>query len=76
LDWSWQASSTLALACDTLLDLAGGQARLPRAPRRSRGRQKVWVQLPADIDAVFNVVASYLGDDAGRFVTEVEAIEL
>jgi 60 kDa SS-A/Ro ribonucleoprotein len=27
-------------------------------------------------DAVFNVVASYLGDDTGRFVTEVEAIEL
>jgi 60 kDa SS-A/Ro ribonucleoprotein len=27
-------------------------------------------------DAVFNVVASYLGDDAGRFVAEVEAIEL
>ena len=27
-------------------------------------------------DAVFNVVASYLGDDAGRFVTEVESIEL
>jgi hypothetical protein len=27
-------------------------------------------------DAVFNVVASYLGDDAGRFVAEVESIEL
>jgi 60 kDa SS-A/Ro ribonucleoprotein len=27
-------------------------------------------------DAVFQVVASYLGDDAGRFVAEVEAIEL
>jgi len=27
-------------------------------------------------DAVFNVVASYLADDAGRFVAEVEAIEL
>jgi 60 kDa SS-A/Ro ribonucleoprotein len=26
--------------------------------------------------AVFHVVASYLGDDAGRFVAEVEAIEL
>jgi len=25
---------------------------------------------------VFNVVASYLGDDAGRFVAEVESIEL
>ena len=24
----------------------------------------------------FNVVASYLGDDAGRFVAEVESIEL
>ena len=27
-------------------------------------------------DAVFNVVASYLADDAGRFVAEVETIEL
>ena len=27
-------------------------------------------------DAVFNVVASYLGDDAGRFVAEVKSIEL
>jgi 60 kDa SS-A/Ro ribonucleoprotein len=27
-------------------------------------------------DAVFNVVASYLSGDAGRFVAEVEAIEL
>jgi 60 kDa SS-A/Ro ribonucleoprotein len=27
-------------------------------------------------DAVFNVVASYLGDDAERFVAEVESIEL
>jgi 60 kDa SS-A/Ro ribonucleoprotein len=27
-------------------------------------------------DAVFSVVASFLGDDAGRFVAEVEAIEL
>ncbi len=27
-------------------------------------------------DAVFNVVASYLADDAARFVAEVEAIEL
>ena len=27
-------------------------------------------------DAVFGVVASYLGDDAGRFVAEVEAVEL
>jgi 60 kDa SS-A/Ro ribonucleoprotein len=27
-------------------------------------------------DAVFNVVASYLSDDANRFVSEVEAIEL
>jgi 60 kDa SS-A/Ro ribonucleoprotein len=27
-------------------------------------------------DAVFRVVASFLGDDANRFVTEVEAIEL
>jgi len=26
--------------------------------------------------AVFNVVASYLGDDAGRFVAEVDSIEL
>ena len=27
-------------------------------------------------DAVFNVVASYLGDDAARFVAEVESAEL
>ena len=27
-------------------------------------------------DAVFSVVASFLGDDAGRFVAEVEAVEL
>ena len=27
-------------------------------------------------DAVFNVVASFLADDAGRFVAEVEAVEL
>ena len=27
-------------------------------------------------DAVFNVVASFLANDADRFVTEVEAIEL
>jgi len=27
-------------------------------------------------DAVFNVVTSYLADDAGRFVADVEAIEL
>ena len=27
-------------------------------------------------DAVFNAVASYLSDDAGRFVAEVESIEL
>jgi 60 kDa SS-A/Ro ribonucleoprotein len=27
-------------------------------------------------DAVFHVVASFLADDAGRFVAEVEAIEL
>ena len=27
-------------------------------------------------DAVFNVVASYLSDDAARFVAEVESIEL
>ena len=27
-------------------------------------------------DAVFHVVASYLGDDATRFVAEIEAIEL
>ena len=27
-------------------------------------------------DAVFNVVASFLADDADRFVAEVEAIEL
>ena len=27
-------------------------------------------------DAVFNVVAAFLTEDAGRFVAEVEAIEL
>jgi uncharacterized Rossmann fold enzyme len=27
-------------------------------------------------DAVFNVVASYLSDDATRFVAEVESVEL
>ena len=27
-------------------------------------------------DAVFNILTSYLGDDAGRFVAEVESIEL
>jgi 60 kDa SS-A/Ro ribonucleoprotein len=27
-------------------------------------------------DAVFRVVASFLGDNAGRFVGEVEAVEL
>jgi len=27
-------------------------------------------------DAVFNVVASYLSNDAGRFVAEVESVEL
>jgi hypothetical protein len=27
-------------------------------------------------EAVFYVVASYLGDDAGRFVAEVESVEL
>ena len=27
-------------------------------------------------DAVFSVVASFLSDDAGRFVAEVEAVEL
>ncbi len=27
-------------------------------------------------DAVFNVVASYLSDDAARFVAEVESIKL
>ena len=27
-------------------------------------------------DAVFNVIASYLGDDAARFVAEVESVEL
>jgi len=27
-------------------------------------------------DAVFNVVASYLGDDAARFVAKVESVEL
>jgi len=27
-------------------------------------------------DAVFNVVASFLSDDANRFVAEVESIEL
>jgi 60 kDa SS-A/Ro ribonucleoprotein len=27
-------------------------------------------------DAVFNMVASYLGHDAGRFVAEVESVEL
>ena len=27
-------------------------------------------------DAVFNVVASYFGNDAGRFVAEVESVEL
>ena len=27
-------------------------------------------------DAVFNVVASYLSDDANRFVTEVDSIDL
>jgi 60 kDa SS-A/Ro ribonucleoprotein len=27
-------------------------------------------------DAVFSVIASFLGDDAGRFVAEVEAVEL
>ena len=27
-------------------------------------------------DAVFRVVASFLGDDAGRFVAEVEVVEL
>ena len=27
-------------------------------------------------DAVFNVIASYLSDDANRFVAEVESIEL
>jgi 60 kDa SS-A/Ro ribonucleoprotein len=27
-------------------------------------------------DAVFSVVAAFLGDDAGRFVTEVEAVGL
>ncbi len=27
-------------------------------------------------DAVFNVVVAYLGDDANRFVAEVESIEL
>jgi 60 kDa SS-A/Ro ribonucleoprotein len=27
-------------------------------------------------DAVFGVVAAFLGDDAGRFVAEVEAVEL
>ena len=28
------------------------------------------------IDAAFNVVAAYVGDDANRFVVEVESIEL
>ena len=28
------------------------------------------------IDAAFNVVAAYVGDDANRFVVEVELIEL
>ena len=27
-------------------------------------------------DAVFRVVASFLGEDAGRFVADVEAVEL
>ena len=27
-------------------------------------------------DAVFNLVSSFLGDDANRFVSDVEAIEL
>jgi 60 kDa SS-A/Ro ribonucleoprotein len=27
-------------------------------------------------DAVFNVVASFLASDAGRFVAEVESVEL
>ena len=27
-------------------------------------------------DAVFNVVSSFLSDDANRFVSEVEAVEL
>ena len=27
-------------------------------------------------DAVFSVVATFLGDDSGRFVAEVEAVEL
>ena len=27
-------------------------------------------------DTVFSVVASFLGDDAGRFVAEVEAVEV
>jgi 60 kDa SS-A/Ro ribonucleoprotein len=27
-------------------------------------------------DAVFNVVAAFLADDAGRFVAEVEKVEL
>ncbi len=27
-------------------------------------------------DAVFNVIASYLGNDAGRLVAEVDSVEL
>jgi 60 kDa SS-A/Ro ribonucleoprotein len=27
-------------------------------------------------DAVFSVVAAFLGDDAGRFVREVEAVDV
>ena len=53
--------------------LASGNAMLPLSPDETA---LGGLNIGGFSDAVFNVVVSYLGDDAGRFVTEVDSIEL
>ena len=52
------------------------KVRLPSGPLEQVTVPSLILNIGGFSDAVFNVVASYLDDDAGRFVAEVESIEL
>lgn len=62
----YRANSSLKLVCIDLQPYTTTQA-----PDRSD-----ILNVGGFSDAVFRVVASFLSDDAGRFVAEVEAVEL
>jgi len=57
--------------------LAQADLRQPAAPRHDPGTRSGRLPERRRLrDAVFGVVATFLGDDAARIVAEVEAVEL